>query len=198
MGTAGELGGSFWAFASYFALLGAGFMMMELAVIQRLTLFLGHPTTALAVGLFAALVSSSVGSLVAGRMTRRRWRPIAVVRAAATMATVLGGVFVAVVPLLTGRLALLRLTARGAAAVGLVFPLFFFLGVPFALGLQMVRTRVGRSMVPLAWGINGLATVVGSVGAVAIAMAWDFNGVTVVASGLYAAVVVLTRWFGPA
>jgi hypothetical protein len=64
--------GAFWSLVLYFALLGVGFMLVELAVIQQLTLFLGHPTTALTVGLFAALVSSGLGSLAGGRLGSER------------------------------------------------------------------------------------------------------------------------------
>jgi hypothetical protein len=78
----------------------------------------------------------------------------------------------------------------------LVFPLFFCLGVPFALGLQIAQIRVGPSMVPLAWGINGLASVIGSVGAVAVALLWHFDGLMVVASAVYGVVALLARSFG--
>ncbi len=193
---AGGAGTSFWGLALYFALLGAAYMMMELAVVQRLTLFLGHPTTALAVGLFAALISSGLGSLVAGQVTAKRLRRVQAIRVASIAAAVLGSAFVPLLPLLTGQLAIWPLLGRSLAAIGVVFPLFFCLGVPFALGLQIAQIRVGSSMIPLAWGINGLASVIGSVGAVAIAMLWHFDGLIVVASVLYGAVALLAGSFG--
>src|SRR4029450_7863116 len=55
----------------YFAALGFGFMLIEVSLIQRLTLFLGYPTHSLTVTLFALLVSSGIGSLLTDRPARR-------------------------------------------------------------------------------------------------------------------------------
>jgi hypothetical protein len=41
-------------------------MLIEVSLIQRLTLFLGYPTHSLTVTLFALLVSSGIGSLLTG------------------------------------------------------------------------------------------------------------------------------------
>src|SRR5262249_54981128 len=52
----------------YFLLTGFGFMSVEIGVIQRLSLFLGHPVYGLAVGLFAIILSTGVGSLVSDHL----------------------------------------------------------------------------------------------------------------------------------
>jgi hypothetical protein len=56
----------------YFGALGVGFMLVEIPTIQRLTVYLGRPVYSLAVGLFALLLFSGLGSLWAGR---RRGQP---------------------------------------------------------------------------------------------------------------------------
>jgi hypothetical protein len=51
----------------YFLLIGFGFMFVEIGLIQRLSLFLGHPVYGLAVGLFAVILSTGIGSLLSDR-----------------------------------------------------------------------------------------------------------------------------------
>jgi hypothetical protein len=167
-------------------------MLLELVVIQRLTLFLGHPTTALSTGLFAVLVSSGLGSLVGGRLAGDRRQRTAAVIVAAVVAGLLGPAYVRLVPGLIERLLALPLTVRVVTAAGLIFPLFFAVGIPFPLGLQIAEGLSGPPMVPLAWAINGLASVFGSVGAAAVAMLWSFDGVVVIASLAYGTVALLT------
>jgi hypothetical protein len=172
-------------------MLGAGFMLIELALIQRLTLLLGHPTRALALGLFAVLSSSGLGSLVGGRLFRDRTELGIVV------ATVAGGalalVTVALIPALTRRLVPLPEGLLAATAVAIAFPSFFFLGMPFPLGLRLTSGRATGPMVPLAWGVNGVTSVVGSVGGMALAMVWGFDAVMIVGGGIYLAAALLCR-----
>jgi hypothetical protein len=47
-------------------------------------------------------------------------------------------------------------------------------------------------MVPLAWGINGLASVIGSVGSVAIAILWGFDALFILAGLFYGIVALLS------
>ena len=49
-------------FLVYYACLGVGFMLIEVGLIQKFVLFLGHPTYSLAVVLLALLLSSGLGS----------------------------------------------------------------------------------------------------------------------------------------
>ncbi len=48
--------------------MGLGYILVEIAFIQRFVLFLGHPTYALTVVVFLLLLSSGAGSLAS-----RRW-----------------------------------------------------------------------------------------------------------------------------
>src|SRR5262249_16339390 len=67
----GARGKRFWGGALYFSLIGAGFMFLEIALIQRLSLFLGHPTYALGILLFTLISSAGVGSFLSDRLTTR-------------------------------------------------------------------------------------------------------------------------------
>ena len=52
----------------YFIAIGLGYILVEIAFIQRFVLFLGHPTYALTVVIFLLMLSSGAGSLMS-----RRW-----------------------------------------------------------------------------------------------------------------------------
>ena len=57
-------------FLLYFLAIGAGYILIEVALIQKFVLFLGHPTYALTVVIFSLLVSSGVGSFASRRVIR--------------------------------------------------------------------------------------------------------------------------------
>jgi hypothetical protein len=179
----------FWPLVLYFALLGISFMFVELAAIQQLTLFLGHPTTALTVGLFAALVSSGLGSLAGNCLGRGR--PARTLWVAGLLGGLLALAYAGLIPVLTGALLALSLPVRIAAAMAVVFPLFFALGMPFPLGLQEVERRAGPSMIPMAWGVNGVTSVIGSVSGIALAILWGFDTVLAAGGFLYLAIALL-------
>jgi predicted membrane-bound spermidine synthase len=181
----------FWSLVLYFALLGAGFMLVEVAVIQQLTLFLGHPTTALTASLFAALVSSGLGSVAGGRLSKGRTKRTLLF--AALLGGLLALIYTGLIPLVTDAFLALALPARIATAMAIAFPLFFALGMPFPLGLQVAERWAGPSMVPLAWGVNGVTSVIGSVGGIAIAILWGFDTVLVAGGLVYLAIALLAR-----
>src|SRR6185436_18205642 len=56
------------AWLLYFACLGAGFIIVEVTLVQKTILFLGHPVYALTVVLFALLIFSAIGSRISGRI----------------------------------------------------------------------------------------------------------------------------------
>src|SRR5271170_5884171 len=55
---------------AFFAAIGGGFILIELSQMQRLMIFLGHPSYALSVVLFVLLISSGLGSFCTERFTR--------------------------------------------------------------------------------------------------------------------------------
>lgn len=168
--------------AVYFLGLGFAFLFIEIAFIQKFVLFLGHPLYAVAVVLSAFLVSAGLGSGFAPRLERRHGGgaiPIAVTGIGAVAALYLVGL-----PPLLGWLAPLPQAFKVAAALGLVAPLGFFMGMPFPLGLARVQAR-SPDLVPWAWGINGCASVISAVLATLLAVHLGFTVVVILAVGLY-------------
>jgi hypothetical protein len=153
--------------AVYFAGLGLGFLLVEVALVQRSIVFLDHPAQAFAVVLFGLLSSSGIGSVLSARLP---WRPVlaALAVAIAVYPWLLSGAFSAFL----GQ----ALPVRVLVTLALLAPLGLLMGVPFPRGLRALgETR--PSWIPLAWGVNGFASVASSVLAAIIALSWGFTAV---------------------
>ncbi len=155
--------------AVYFAGLGVGFMAIEVALIQRFTLFLGYPIHALAVVLFTVLLAAGVGSAISGRAAVGQG-PVRVLIAVAAGAGVLAVLLPATLALAGG----LSLIGRIGLVVASVAPVALLMGMPFPAGLRRARAE-SPARVPRAWAINGSASVLGSALAVALSMASGFR-----------------------
>ncbi len=173
---------------SVFALLGAGFMTLELSILQRSQLYLGHPTLALTVVLGALLVGSGTGSLLAGRLLRGL---------SGTNRLKLGSGLVVVIapawyfawPWLGSVLPAADLTVRALLAAASILPLALVLGVPFPAALVMLRSR--PRAVAAAWAVNGVASVAGSVVTVVLAILYGYPVALALAIACYAGVFML-------
>ena len=193
-------GSSARAFAAqvvYFSLLGAGFMLIEVALIQKLILYLGYPVLSLSVILFALLLGGSLGSLYS-----QRWEAAVLPRRlpwAGGMAVAWGVILLAVIPSVMSGTLRLGIEVRSLLTMVMLLPLAGCLGVMFPSGLRLL-SRQGPGAVPWMWGVNGLTSVAGSVLAMILAKFWGFSAVLLLGLGLYALVVVLIKlgWAFPA
>ena len=149
----------------FFAGIGFGFMLVEVSQMQRLIVFLGHPTYGLSVVLFAMLASSGLGSLAAGRLGG--------VRAAVPLTTLVIALilFGAATPWAIRGFEGATTPARIAIAIGLLFPIGLFMGMAFPLGMR-AATLGAPALAPWLWGVNGATSVCASVVAVAISLHW--------------------------
>ncbi len=171
----------------YFLALGLAFLFLEIAFIQRLTLFLGHPLYSVAVVLAAFLLFAGAGAGLSARL--------GALRPAGTrlpmIVLVVGGITVVAVaylyllPLLLAALMPLPVAAKVAVALALIAPLAFLMGMPFPLGLMQLSERAPQ-FIPWAWGINGCASVIGAVMAMLLAVQFGFSAVVGLAVVLYA------------
>lgn len=175
-----------WALLGFFSAIGLGFMLIEIALIQKLTLLLGHPAYALSVVLAALLVATGIGSLAApssGLSARGR------ALLACTVVAVLGAGAALWLGDVTGALLASGGAVRFGAALAVIAPLGLLMGVPFPAGLALVEVRGPRS---LAWGwaANGCASVAGSALAMLVAMNVGFDAVFAFGSLSYLAAAV--------
>lgn len=191
-----ELGGgpTVAAACAYFALIGLGFMFVEIGLLSRVGVFLGHPTLALAVVLGGIILATGVGSLLSGWVPVQRRRValffpllpgLLVVAARAALAPVMAGY--AAAPLATRVVLTLVLVAPPALAMGLCFP----------LGLRLVRGRgdeAGTDITPWLWGVNGACGVCASGLALGTSMVWGISATLAVGAVCYFALPLCTWW----
>jgi hypothetical protein len=174
----------------YFVAVGLGYILVEIAFIQRFVLFLGHPTYALTVVIFLLMLSSGAGSLFSRVWVPRAemgWMPLILVVA----------VLLAYVLFLPSRLAALVGLAFGYRLVVsaiLLVPLGFVMGMPFPTGLRALSTygtsKFGErpeseNFVEWAWAMNAAASVLGSVLAMVIAIQFGLTSTLACGAAAY-------------
>lgn len=148
-----------------FGFLGLAFMLVEVPLLQRFILFLGHPAYAMAGVLGVLLLFSGLGSALSARIPFP-W----------AMGSLLGVLILYNVglPVLSGPFLGLSLPGRAALTVLGLAPLGFLMGIPFPRLMGALQAR-DPDLVPWAWGVNGALSVVASVGAATLALSWGFR-----------------------
>jgi spermidine synthase len=167
---------------TYFSCLGAGFITIEIVFIQKFTHLIGSPLYTYSTVLFTMLIGAGIGSAASERFgitAQRRWViPFVMILS-------LGAALMLAYPALANLALELPTAGRIAAAAAMMFPVAFFLGMPFPLGILAIANKP-RAVVAWAWGMNGLFTVVGGFLSMLISMAYGFNVAITFALGLYA------------
>jgi hypothetical protein len=180
------------AFLMYFLCLGAGYILIQLALIQKFVLLLGHPTYALTVIIFSMLVASGVGSYFSSRVIAgddRRLTGVLVAIGALVAALAYGSTPLASAAAAWPGIAKMAITAAA------IFPAAFFMGMPFPTGLR----RLERNYAPAvrwAWSLNAAASVLGSAMALVFGIYLGLRATLLIGAGLYGVamlLVVLTR-----
>jgi spermidine synthase len=169
-------------FLIYFLGLGAGFIAIEVALIQKLTLFLGHPLYSITVTLFCILIFTGVGSLLSRRWFEEDRKLERLVPAGLALSL---GLFILVFPKIVTACIGLPLLLRALITALSLAPTAFLLGVPFAYGIRLL-VKMNPSLIPWAWAVNGGFSVVGSVLTVVVSMNLGFTAVLIGALGAYA------------
>lgn len=171
-----------------FALLGVGFMLVEIALTQKLMLFLGRPVLAVASLLFSLLLGAGAGSLWSGRVVPHRIaRGIAI---AAAMAAVTVLLYTLALPTLLDLFFGNGLLVRLLVVMTLVVPLGFIMGFPFPLGIRWLKETGTEHRIAWMWAVNGVSSVVGSASAVMVAIAAGFTDVLLLSVGCYLSVAL--------
>jgi len=167
----------------YFASLGIAFIAVELALLQHLTLLLGHPIFTLSILLFTLLASGGLGSWASGRF---RLAPVCLATAG------VAALYALALPRLVPALLPLPLGVRIAIAILLVAPLGFLMGMPFPKGLR--ATGQGPFPAPpLYWGMNGLFSVVGSMATMVTAVILGFTWAMLGGAAFYLVAALSSR-----
>ncbi len=169
-------------FLLYFVCLGAGYIMIQVALIQKFVLFLGHPTYALTVIVFSMLIWSGLGSFYSRRLIRGAYRGRLIV----TLIGVAGAV--SVLAFVASPISEFGvgwpLPAKILVTVAVIAPAAFLMGVPFPTGLTWLESRYPQA-VRWAWALNAAASVMGSAAAIFLAIHIGLRATVLVGAGLY-------------
>jgi hypothetical protein len=191
--TGRELLGSHWlGWLVYFGLLGAGFMLIEVALLQRFVLLLGHPVYSLTVTLFSLLVGGGLGSFLSRRFPDAGLPSRLLVALAGIVIVAVLGVLALPAVVRAGIAG--PLAGRIAGTAALLIPAGLLMGIPLPAGIRMLSAR-RPELIPWVWAINGALSVVGATLAVFVAMNWGFSVTLLTGASCYvlAAVVITTR-----
>lgn len=159
----------------YFALLGLGFLFVEIPLMQRFILFLGSPSYAMATVLFAILLFSGVGSIASDRVSLR----LALVLLPMTV-----GVYPVALPRLFGVALAAPLWGRLVVAVAALAPVGFLMGIPMPRAVNLLEASA-PGLIAWAWAVNGAASVIASIGAALLALTSGFSTVLALGAACY-------------
>jgi MFS family permease len=175
----------------YFSAIGVSFMLLEVSLMQRLTLFLGHPVYATAWVLAVLMLTSGLGSAFSRRFTQGGKRlPLVCAGIAATSIA-----YSVILPIVLETALRHGLPVRIAVAGALLVPLGFLLGMPFPVAIASLTARQASSLIGWAWAANGFGSVLGPLLAVLIAMDFGFDAVAWIAAiGYGVALAAFGRW----
>jgi hypothetical protein len=181
------------ASCGYFALIGLGFMFVEMGLLSRLNVFLGHPTLALAVLLGGVILFTGIGSLLSSRVPVER-------RKVALRYPLVPGVLVVVAGLALNPLMAAfsgsGTMARVVVSLVIIAPPALGLGLGFPLGLRLVTRLCGEGrpdISPWMWGINGACGVVASGLALGCSMVWGISATLTLGACCYLVLPVCTH-----
>ncbi len=161
----------------YFFTIGMAFMIVEVVLIQKYTFFVGPSVYSIATILLTLLIASGVGSRFSNKVS-----DLAAFGGVIVWLLLDILVFKHIIYGLTG----LTMLPRILITALLIFPLGFFMGMPFPKGALRVKWLID-------WGfaVNGAASVVGSAAIILISVSYGFTVALLIGAGLYLAAFIL-------
>src|SRR5947199_310657 len=169
----------------YFSAIGLGFMLIEIAQMQRLMVYLGHPVYGLSVVLFTILIFSGIGSATVGARIPGRGAMFG--RTIALLATLAAAGYLT--PLVTVWTRTEATDIRILISVALLAPPAFCMGMMFPLGLSIWRRH--SDLLPFLWSANGITSMLASVLGAALSIQFGIAATYAVGASLYVACVAM-------
>jgi hypothetical protein len=165
---------------SYFAIIGFAYMLIQIGLLQRFSVYIGHPTYTLAIVLFSMLLFTGAGSMLSERLSLVEGRGYQFVPAIITVAL---GITAMGLPPVLAHTVTSGLVIRTLCVLAFAAPLSLLLGLCFPIGVRLVSSA--PAIVAWAWGINGAFGVLASIVGVAISMWIDIDANFWIAAALY-------------
>jgi hypothetical protein len=148
----------------YFAALGMGFILIELALLQKLILLLGNPTMTFAILLFTLLISSGSGSLISSRIAKNSMKNLVFVIAGIAILGI--SYLVLLSPIIYSTIAE-PFELKAAVSIAVLAPIGFLMGMPLPTGIRLLKAHLPE-YIPWMWAVNGAFSVLGAVLAIAL------------------------------
>jgi hypothetical protein len=176
----------------YFGVLGAGFMLIEVAMMQKFILFLGHPIYSLSVVLFTVLIFGGLGSRFTARWEENQ--AAKKIRIAIPVLAIISLFYLLLLNSLLYGIFTLPVIVRIIITILLLAPLAFTMGMPLPLGIKYVNLKF-KQMIPWSWAVNGSLSVLGSAFAFYLAITKGYNQVLLTGLIFYIAGLLISFSF---
>jgi hypothetical protein len=180
----------------YFALLGLGYIMFQVSLIQKFTLFLGQPVWTMLTVISTLLISSGIGSRLTDKITTSRdlssergdylRKKLFTIFLIISIYSIIIGLFS---PIIFSYLSGLSLILKILVSVIIVFPIGFYMGMPFPIGISLIKNEENR-YIPVAWAVNGFFSVIGTVITIMLAMTIGFKMVFIISGLIYSIALI--------
>jgi len=167
-------------YITYFALLGLGYIIIEICLIQKFTLFLGQPVYTMLTVISTMLLFSGIGSMLSNKVLAII-KNVKIIYIIIAVLTVIIGLLNSVI---FDSLVRMDIMWRVLISIGIIAPLAFFMGIPFPYGMSKIDNN-SKYLVAFGWGVNGFFSVLGSVLVVMLSMSYGFRVVFIIAAVLY-------------
>jgi len=177
----------------YFSLIGMAFMFVEITLIQKFILFLGHPLYSISIIIFSLLFSSGLGSYFSKKILGQNLEKN--LKGSLLICAGLIALYVFFLPLLHGWLIGFALLFKIILTFFIIFPLGFLMGFPFPTGIRLLESHE-RMLIPWAWATNAFSSVINAISALMIAFWGGYNLVLILAAGGYLLVLPFLGFAG--
>ena len=167
----------------YFSLLGIGFMMIEIPLIQKFILYLGHPSLAFTYVLAALLVGCGLGGYLSSNKLFNR--TLKAFYLPPVMVAIVNIILLLSLGIVLQSTSTFNITGRIIVAALIVLLQGFFMGMPFPRGLKLIGESGKNDIVPVMWGVNGVTSVIGSVLSIILSMSVGFTGALIAGAVVY-------------
>ena len=168
--------------SAYFVLIGFGFMLVEITLMQIMSMFLGHPIYGLGIVLFSLILSTGIGSAISEALPI-----VSKKRLMIWLALIAGYTFILShnIQQVMENFVEADFIPRVLICIGMIMPLGLLLGFGFPTGIRLVQLNSSR-MTTWFWAVNGAAGVVASALAILISIGWGLDKTLMLAGILYA------------
>lgn len=178
----------YFLFSIYFIMIGVGFMVLEVTMIQRFMLVLGNPVFAMSAIIFTMLVGAGLGSLASSRFRQdilHRYLFLA-----CSLIVALSVFYILSLSTIFNYINVSTISFRVIITVILLFPLGFAMGFPLPIAIRYIKIFRVSKIIPWMLAINGASSVFGSALAIIISISYGYNQALIVAIICYSAVLL--------